>query len=166
MDRRTLRVSHRVVLAFVGWYLMMPPMAAELHPECSPGAKVTTSELFLSFFAGTSPREFELKRCDRLRHSVEPYAPMASWPDIMSTWQKIDEYDTLQECDSQYQENQTVEVDTSSIRNIAVSELSHEANNPISPADLEARISEIKEAARDQIRGERCIASDPNLAKD
>jgi len=141
-------------------------MAADLRPECAPGAGVAASDLFLSFLAGTSPREFDLRRCDRLRHSVDAFAPMAAWPDIINTWHKLGEYDTLAQCDSQYHNNQTAPVDTSSIQITGLSELVDEGKNPISRADLEKRMAAIQKGIRDQVESERCIASDPNLARD
>jgi hypothetical protein len=166
MNTNSFRLSHAAVVAFVGWYLMMPPMAADLRPECSPGARVTMSALFLSFLAGTSPRELELRRCDRLRHSVETYAPMTAWPENVSTWRKIGQYETLLECDSQYRTNLSAQPDTASIQNTALSELIQEEKNPITKVDLEDRASAIRKGIENRIRGERCIASDPNLAKD
>jgi hypothetical protein len=162
-----MRLSHATMLAFVGWYLMMPPMASDLRPECSPGTPVSISDLFSSFLKGTSPRELRIRRCDRLSHEVDSYAPMASWPDSMSTWRKLGQYDTLLECDSKYRDNQTAKTQARTVGQTAASELVAEGQTPpLSEAILERRISEIEKGVTDQIEGERCIASDPNLARD
>jgi hypothetical protein len=161
-----MRVSHATALAFIGWYLMMPPMAAELRPECSPGAPIGSSALFLSFLTATSPREFMIRRCDYLRHTVNINAPITAWPDNdnMTAWHRIGKFGTLALCDSQYQTNQSASVDMNFFRDTALSELTDEDERPPSQVDLERRMKEIRKGLADQVAGERCIASDPNNA--
>ena len=161
-----MRLSHATALAFVGWYLMMPPMTADTRPECTPGGPIGSSVLFVSFLTATSPREFLIRRCNHLRHTVNTNAPITAWPDndSMTAWHRIGQFDALALCDSQYQANQSASVDLNFFRDTALSELADEGHRPPSKVDLERRMNEIKKGLADQVAGERCIASDPNNA--
>jgi hypothetical protein len=162
-----MKLSHGTVLAFIGWYLMMPPMAADLRPDCTQNAAPGSSVLFLSLLTGTSPRQFELGGCNHLRHTVAAYAPITAWPDgdNLTVWKRIGQFDTLRQCESQYRANQAASADIKSFRDIAAQELFDEGRPTRSDAELERRAGQIAKGFADQIADERCIASDPNNAR-
>ena len=160
-----MKRRHSIALVFIGWYLMMPPMAAELDQSCAHPGILQTSTLLSSMVTGASPREYETLRCNRLSHQVAGYAPMAAWPDSMSTWNKIGQFQTLVECQAAYDAEQAKSVDINQARLQAESELAREgARNPSGEA-LQRRAQEIARGLTKQIEGERCIATDPNLAR-
>ena len=160
-----MKRRHSIALVFIGWYLMMPPMSAELDQSCAQPGILQTSTLFSSMVAGVSPREYKTLRCDHLSHQVAGYGPMAAWPDTMSTWNKIGQFLTLVECQAAYDAEQAKAVDIDQVRRQAESELAREgARNP-SESAVQRRAREIAHGLRNQIEGERCIATDPNLAR-
>ena len=134
-----MRLPHSMVLAFIGWYLMMPPMVAELDLACVRGDIMKTSTLFSSMIAGVSPREFKVARCHRLARTVDAYAPMTAWPDTMSTWRKIGEFATLAACQSQYEANQSSIADANDLLRLAASELIDEGLSNPSDRELQHR---------------------------
>lgn len=146
---------------------MMPPMAADLRPDCTQNAAPGSSVLFLSLLTGTSPRQFELGGCNHLRHTVAAYAPITAWPDgdNLTVWKRIGQFDTLRQCESQYRANQAASADIKSFRDIAAQELFDEGRPTRSDAELERRAGQIAKGFADQIADERCIASDPNNAR-
>ncbi len=160
-----MKRRHSIALVFIGWYLMMPPMAAELEPACSQPGIFKTSTLFTSMVAGVSPREYKTLRCDRLEHQVARYAPMAAWPDSMSTWNKIGQFETLVACQAAYDAEQAKPVDLSQARREAESELAAEGSANPSDQAVQQRTREIAQGLATQVAGARCIATDPNLAR-
>lgn len=160
-----MRRLHPIGLVFIGWYLMMPPMAAELEPACTQAGILKTSTLFTSMVAGVSPREYKTLRCNRLEHQVAPYAPMAAWPDSMSTWNKIGQFETLVACQAAYDAEQSKVVDLTLARHEAEAEFAREGNRNPSEQAVQLRVREVANALAAQIAGERCIATDPNLAR-
>ena len=160
-----MRWRHSIALVYIGWYLMMPPMAAELEPACTQPGIFKTSTLFTSMVAGVSPREYQTLHCNRLDHQVANYAPMAAWPDSMSTWNKIGQFETLVACQAAYDAEQTKPVDLNQARREADSELRREGNTNPSESAVQRRTREIAQGVAGQIADERCIATDPNLSR-
>ena len=160
-----MKWHHSITLVFIGWYLMMPPMAAELEPACNQPGVFKTSTLFTSMVAGVSPREYQTLRCNRLDHQVATYAPMAAWPDNMSTWNKIGQFETLVACQAAYDAEQAKPVNLTQPRREAEAELAREGNRSPSEKAVQLRSREIAQGLAAQIAGERCIATDPNLAR-
>jgi len=161
------RISHATILALIGWYLMMPPMVADLRPECAYGGAIGSSTLILAMLEGVSPRKYLIARCHHWRHKVSAYAPITAWPDNdrMTLWPRIGQFDTLVACEAQYAANQTAPIDESFYRDTAASELVAEGRTSYTKNELENREAEIRKGFADQIAGERCIASDPNNAR-
>ncbi len=160
-----MKRRHSIALVFIGWYLMMPPMAAELDQACMQPGILKTSTLFFSMVAGVSPREYQTARCHSLGHQVARYAPMAAWPDNMSTWNKIGQFETLVACQAAYDAEQAKTVDVNQARREAESELASEGKRNPSQETVQRRTRENERGLATQIAGERCIATDPNLAR-
>jgi hypothetical protein len=146
---------HTAALALVGWYLMMPPMAADLDGSCAAqDPETSVSDIFVALIARKWPSEINMIRCDSLRHEVRYDAPV-------SAWQQVDSFETLASCQAEYESNQKPYGNQTALtRGAAEMEFLDEGKSHPSEDELKTRARTIDGAVQAQVSGEKCIATD------
>jgi hypothetical protein len=156
-----MRFGHATALALVGWYLMMPPMAADRDSSCeSQNATFAASDLFWALLAWRSPREVNMFRCDNLRHEVLYDAPV-------SDWRQVGSFETLVACQAEYEKNQKpLKNEDAMSQNIAHMEFVDEGESRPSEEQIQTRGNAIELSVIGQSAGEKCIATDDPRLKE
>jgi hypothetical protein len=156
---RTLR--HAAALALVGWYLMMPPLRADLDQTCtSQGIGFAASDLFWALVAWRNPKVINSIRCDPLRSQAATDAPL-------SRWKQIGEFETLAACRAAYEKQQAPVPNQEELnRSLAKLEFLDEGARQPSDSEVERSARIIDLDLRNSATSLKCIATDdPRLAK-
>jgi hypothetical protein len=150
-----LQLRHAAALSLVGWYLMMPPMTADLDQSCKPDHIVPAmSDLAMGLIVWTSPFVINQRRCDVARHSVEIDATIGEW-------QQVAEFEQLAECQARRDQNQALSGNEQALAiGVAKVELLDEGKSHPSDDELHARAELIRLSIDAQVAGEKCIATD------
>src|SRR5216683_5055302 len=132
-----MKPRHAATLALVGWYLMVPPMAAQLDSSCAIHDKTASaSDIFGALFAWRPLGEINMIRCDALRHEVRYDAPVSDWSQAGSS-------ETLAACEAQYNKDQKpLDNEKALSRNVAKMEFIDEGERP-SETQLQLRAETI-----------------------
>ena len=152
-----VNLQHAIVVSLVGWYLMMPPTAADLDTACN-GQSVFWA--VVGTFSSQTGRDSEMQRCDHLRYRLDTDAPL-------SKWHQVGEFENLAACQARYDENQKPLTNEAAFaRWTARDELINEGKPHPSDEEVSARAQESSAGISAQTAGETCFASDdPRLAK-
>jgi hypothetical protein len=150
-----MTLRHAAALALVGWYLMMPPLAADLDSTCGADRLLpATSDLFVSLLTWRNPSEVNMIRCDSLRHEVRYDAPMTDWSQVGS-------FESLAACQAEYESNQRPLNNEEVLnRGVAKMELSDEGEQHPSDESLQIRAKTVEISVRGETGGMKCVATD------
>ncbi len=152
-----MSVHHAIALASIGWYLMLPPTAADLDGACNHQSLFWSA---MRMFASEITHISETKRCHQLRHQVATDAPF-------SKWKQIGEFETLAECRAgNLQDYKLLSSNGEIDRMDASQELADEGNLHPSEDQLSERIRELSTEERAATLDEKCVASDDPRLKE
>ena len=149
-----MNYRHAAALALMGWYLIIPPSAADLDNACN-GKSILWS--VVGSFSTQARLNSAAAACHEKSHRLAAEAtPLSKW--------KLVSFETLEECQARREQDQKTPPDG---RVTAKIEFQDEGNDSPSDDEVRSRTDSLNRFLKAQMAAEKCVAAnDPGLKGD